>query len=462
MKKPNLSLCMIVKNETKVLQQCFDSLVKYIDYWVICDTGSTDGTQEMIQKYFEKKNIPGELHQHKWISFSYNRTLAFKAAYRKSKYVWVIDADDYLLDGKAIEYVKKYSGPGNVFLLNLLCGNHLFSRPQIFRNDLEWEYIGVLHEIPRCKTKKEIQVRLPYENATIKARTIGFRNENQDEKLASDVKNLLKGIEDEKCKKDSSLLSHYYYHLGITRRLQKEYKKAEECFLKVVECNEKDIFHYSSLLFLSFLSEERKKEYLYSAIRIDPENQEAYYYLGEIEQKKENYSEAIRLYQFARQKKMNVNFGDYRLSTFLLPFQLAICLNMNEEWNKSTEICRDLIDFLLSSNSSLEEKLQPVVIMKKNERKEKLELNLPEDDDFLFFPFSTFADEPEEKKEGTIKEFLSFASLKEKTCLAIDTQGRTYFEERKYTIMKFFPIDHIIEGIFVRKEFVRKFNFLSC
>ena len=39
------------------------SLLQYIsfDYWVISDTGSTDGTQKVIKDYFKSKNINGEL-----------------------------------------------------------------------------------------------------------------------------------------------------------------------------------------------------------------------------------------------------------------------------------------------------------------------------------------------------------------------------------------------------------------
>ena len=48
----NLSLCMIVKNEANIIKECFDSVIKFIDYWVICDTGSTDGTQEFIKNYY--------------------------------------------------------------------------------------------------------------------------------------------------------------------------------------------------------------------------------------------------------------------------------------------------------------------------------------------------------------------------------------------------------------------------
>ena len=80
-----ICLTMIVKNEIKILEKCFDSVVKYIDYWVICDTGSTDGTQNFIKKYFKKAGVPGELHETPWKNFGYNRTLAFQKASQSKK-----------------------------------------------------------------------------------------------------------------------------------------------------------------------------------------------------------------------------------------------------------------------------------------------------------------------------------------------------------------------------------------
>jgi len=41
---------MIVKDEADVLERCFDSCRGLIDRWVICDTGSTDGTQDLIRR----------------------------------------------------------------------------------------------------------------------------------------------------------------------------------------------------------------------------------------------------------------------------------------------------------------------------------------------------------------------------------------------------------------------------
>ena len=42
-----VSLCMIVKNEEKVLGRCLDSAKEIADEIIIVDTGSTDRTKEI-------------------------------------------------------------------------------------------------------------------------------------------------------------------------------------------------------------------------------------------------------------------------------------------------------------------------------------------------------------------------------------------------------------------------------
>ena len=41
---PTICLNMIVKNESNILYRLFDSVIKWIDCYCICDTGSTDDT----------------------------------------------------------------------------------------------------------------------------------------------------------------------------------------------------------------------------------------------------------------------------------------------------------------------------------------------------------------------------------------------------------------------------------
>ena len=88
-----ICLVMIVKDEMTVLPRCFDSVYKYIDYWVICDTGSSDNTPGFIEEYFKEKGIPGELLRHEWKNFGHNRSLAVQSAQGKADFLLLMDAD---------------------------------------------------------------------------------------------------------------------------------------------------------------------------------------------------------------------------------------------------------------------------------------------------------------------------------------------------------------------------------
>jgi len=201
-----MCLNMIVKNEAHIILETLNNVKKYIDYWVISDTGSTDGTQDIIKNFFKKEGIDGELVSHEWKDFGHNRTKALEAAYDKSDYVWIIDADDIVVGD------FKFPNKMDADLYSLKYGSDFtYDRGQVFKNrGLKWEYRGILHEFPACKNKKDVKGGKIEGNYYIDSRRLGARSQVAD-KYQRDAKLLSEHIE--KYPKDE-LTARYCFYAG--------------------------------------------------------------------------------------------------------------------------------------------------------------------------------------------------------------------------------------------------------
>ena len=145
MSKATICLNMIVKDEAPVIRRCLDSVRPFIDHWVIVDTGSSDGTQDIIRDHL--KDLPGELIERPWVDFAHNRTEALAAAREKADYVLVIDADETL------EADPGFAMPPldlEAYNLEVRYGGCTYLRKAIASCALAWRYEGVLHEYICC------------------------------------------------------------------------------------------------------------------------------------------------------------------------------------------------------------------------------------------------------------------------------------------------------------------------
>jgi glycosyltransferase involved in cell wall biosynthesis len=139
-----ICLAMIVKNEAHCISNCLNSVKPFIDYWIICDTGSTDNTEETVKSCYS--DIPGEYHHNEWVDFSTNRNIALqlaKASKINPDYILVIDADDYLVvsSEKAFQNLDK-----KAYNIEISHGSISYSRVQLFSSKIPSKYVGVLHE----------------------------------------------------------------------------------------------------------------------------------------------------------------------------------------------------------------------------------------------------------------------------------------------------------------------------
>src|SRR5437773_11134677 len=89
-----LCLNMFWTDEAHVIRRCLDSVRSHLANWTIVDTGSTDGTQEIIRSHL--RDLPGELHERPWRDFGTNRSEAIALARGKADYILVMDADNVL------------------------------------------------------------------------------------------------------------------------------------------------------------------------------------------------------------------------------------------------------------------------------------------------------------------------------------------------------------------------------
>ncbi|MGW3665284.1 tetratricopeptide repeat-containing glycosyltransferase [Streptomyces sp. NPDC005141] len=152
MKPQTICLCMIVKNESRVIERCLGSVRHLVDTWVISDTGSTDGTQDLIRAALA--GIPGELHEEPWVDFGHNRTRNIQRARGKADFLLTVDADHVLRQDAplprltATSYMLRYDTPGT---------QHRFKH--LMRGDRTWRYEGVTHEYP-CTDEPDVQEKL--------------------------------------------------------------------------------------------------------------------------------------------------------------------------------------------------------------------------------------------------------------------------------------------------------------
>ena len=145
-----ISLCMIVKNEEKVLARCLDSIVDLMDEVIIVDTGSTDGTKEIAARYTD------QIYDFEWVQdFSAARNFAFSKATKE--YIYTADADEVLdsENHKRFAELKQVLLP-EIEMVQMKYGNQLSHgtaynfdeeyRPKLFRRLREWTWIEPVHE----------------------------------------------------------------------------------------------------------------------------------------------------------------------------------------------------------------------------------------------------------------------------------------------------------------------------
>lgn len=147
-----LVLNFICKNESHVILTMLESVKGITDMIVANDTGSTDGTQDLIRKFGEDNNIPTFVVDRPFDNFMNSRNYAMQTAIEnatqlgwdlsKSWGYW-IDCDETLIvDAK----FKKSDLVLDLYMINAFIGQMKYTRNTIFKLSKKFSWYGPVHE----------------------------------------------------------------------------------------------------------------------------------------------------------------------------------------------------------------------------------------------------------------------------------------------------------------------------
>lgn len=148
-KDDRICLAMMVKNNADVIEKSLESARSFIDYYIICDLNSGDDSIKIIEKFFQKYSIKGEIYKLKEDEVSnnmgHNRTLCMKLARGKGDYLLLIDPNERLIYSDNLEF-SKLENPIYRILVKNNSGNFQHYDYRILKGEHCWEYKGVVYE----------------------------------------------------------------------------------------------------------------------------------------------------------------------------------------------------------------------------------------------------------------------------------------------------------------------------
>ena len=314
---PTMCFATMCKNEEHCIQNTLESVYKHIDYWVVCDTGSTDRTCEIVKNFFEEKGIPGELHVDEWVGFDHNKSLMMERAKDKTDYVLHLDADDLLING--LDFGKNDIGD-DAYFMNVTRGTLKWMALIIFNNRLTWKFCGVAHTTIKCKEKESFTTKdISNRNSYVSGEGIGSRAFDPKkflydaEKLKKQFFDTLLSDPDDLNSRSAFYTGQSYQDYGMLEEAIKWYRLYTKLdvtwFEEIFECNMRIAYCMMKLNYK--LSDIESQMSL--AINIEPDRAEPYYFMGKHCNEIGEYEKAYNYLRAAKSRDYKSVKEKYRL-----------------------------------------------------------------------------------------------------------------------------------------------------
>ncbi|MGB5595969.1 MAG: glycosyltransferase, partial [Crocosphaera sp.] len=268
-----LSLCMIVKNEEANLSKCLESVQNIVDEMVVMDTGSTDKTIEIAQKF------GAVVPTFDWgDDFAEARNEALK--YVTGDWVLILDADE-VLNKKVAPQIKEAIAKEENLVVNLV-------RHEIGASQSPYSLVSRLF-----RKHPEVNFSRPY-HAIIDDSVVELLKKESHWKIVD-----LPAI----------TVFHYGYTPGAIASLDK-YNRAQKAMESFLEKHPNDPYTCSKLgaLYFQIGKEKQAVKLLKQGLKSNKADShvlfEIHYHLGNIYAKTKDNKKAIKHYQKAIEQKI--------------------------------------------------------------------------------------------------------------------------------------------------------------
>lgn len=301
----SISLCMIVKNEARVLARCLDSISDLVDEIIIVDTGSTDETKTIASAF------SCQIYDFKWIDdFSAARNFAFSKC--SCDYIYSADADEVLSEENREKFrlLKENLDP-EIEIVQMYYGNQLENgtvynfdkelRPKLFKRSRNFVWVERVHETVRLLPlvyDSDIEItHLPEKNHA--GRDYGIF-----EKIIAEGEQL------------SPRLFDFYARELFVSGEQEDFRRAEDYFTEVADSEEstQDVMKAAICIVVkaAYWRKDYLKMYRYAMkdVAIEPSS-EICFLLGSYYEEMRDYKEAAIWYYnaaFECQSILNIRY----------------------------------------------------------------------------------------------------------------------------------------------------------
>ncbi len=313
MNKPNLTVCMIIKNEERFLQGCLESIRDVADQIVVVDTGSTDGSCDIARAY------NAEIHHFEWCDdFAAARNASIEHA--RGEWILWLDADERLtpeslpLLRKSLRREKKpvvYQIQINNRTLDD-AGAYISTAYRLFNNRRGIRFTGRIHEQvvftgPGGERRKSA-VTLEHLGYALDAGTDAAKKERNQKLLEQMVH-------------ENPRSAYAHFTLGQHFNLIGRHADALKHLLEALALDQFEremkasLYNILSETYLKCTLPEEARNMALKSVKLEEEQVGGYYMLFQLARSAEEWEEALGWLQKIREKNRLIQSSGWRIST---------------------------------------------------------------------------------------------------------------------------------------------------